>query len=164
MERITFAVVTCSDSCFAGDACDTAGPALADLGTESGWECIGRELVADERVLISAVLVDLAERCGADVVFTTGGTGLAPRDVTPEATLDVAERLVPGIAEAIRAGSARFTTRAMLGRGVAAVLGKTLIINLPGSEKAVRESFEIVVEVLPHAVRMMRGEGHCKPE
>jgi molybdenum cofactor synthesis domain-containing protein len=161
--RDTFAVLTCSDSCFAGQACDTAGPALVELGQAAGWECLGSELVADDRAAISAALVSMADR-GASLVFTTGGTGLGPRDITPEATIDVAERLAPGIAEAIRSGSARFTSRAMLSRGVAALRGETLIINLPGSEKAVRESFGIVAEVLPHALRMMRGEGHCKRE
>jgi molybdenum cofactor synthesis domain-containing protein len=161
--RDTFAVLTCSDSCFAGQARDTAGPALVELGQLAGWECLGSELVADDRAAISAALVGLADR-GASIIFTTGGTGLGPRDVTPEATLDVAERLAPGIAEAIRSGSARFTPRAMLSRGVAVLRSETLIINLPGSETAVRESFGIVAEVLPHALRMIRGEGHCKRE
>jgi len=160
--RITFAVLTCSDTCSAGEGRDTAGPALVELGEAEGWECVGAEIVPDDRERIATALIDLADRRGASVVFSAGGTGFSPRDVTPEATLDVAERVAPGIAEALRAGSAQFTNRAMLSRGVAVLRGSSLIVNFPGSENAVRESFGLIVDIVPHAVRMMLGEGHCK--
>ena len=107
-----------------------------------------------------AALVEMADAVGCDVVLTTGGTGVGPRDVAPEATLKTCDREVPGIADAIRAGSLAITSRAMLSRGVAAQRGRTLVINLPGSEKGARESFSIVADVLEHAVEMMAGGGH----
>lgn len=102
-------------------------------------------------------LCELADQCGADVVLTTGGTGFAPRDVTPEATKAVIEKEAPGIAEAIRAKSLEITPRAMLSRAVSGIRGKTLIINLPGSPKAVRECIDVVLPVLPHAVETLSG-------
>jgi molybdenum cofactor synthesis domain-containing protein len=164
MNGLSFAVLTCSDAFAAGESPDTAGPALVSLGEALGWELTGYEVVVNERARISAALVDLADQHGANLVLTTGGTGLGPKDVTPEATLDVADREVPGIAEAIRVGSAQFTKRAMLSRGVAVQRGSSLIVNLPGSEQSARESFELIADSMPSAVRMTLGEGKCKTE
>lgn len=119
-------------------------------------------MLPDERNQIAATLMKLCDDNEADVVFTSGGTGFTPRDVTPEATMDVVERLVPGIPEAIRAHSMRITNRAMLSRGTAGLRGRTLIINLPGSPKAVRECMEVILPVLSHAVETLRGvSGDC---
>ena len=114
----------------------------------------------DEQDVIARELVSLCDDGTCDLVFTTGGTGLGPRDVTPEATLSVCERLAPGLAEVMRAESLKKTRNAVLSRAVAGLRGSTLIINLPGSPKAVRECVEILLDILPHAVEMMRGGGH----
>jgi len=151
-------VLTCSDT--RGEAEDTAGKALIGLCEERGWELVGYQVVPDDRSAIGAALTEMADDAGADVILTCGGTGLSLRDVTPEATRDVASRDVPGIAEHIRAESLVVTQRAMLSRAVAAQRGTTLIINLPGSEKAARESFGFVSDQLEHAVSMIAGGGH----
>lgn len=117
-------------------------------------------VTTDERSLIAQAIVSACGRFEADVVITCGGTGLSPRDVTPEATEDVCDRPVPGIAEGMRAYSMKFTNRAMLSRAMCMQRGKTLVINFPGSEKAVRENWEAVNEVLEHALAMMDGQGH----
>ncbi len=139
---------------------DTAGAALHQLCEERGWGIVVYHLVPDERDRITEMLVGMADVDRCDVVLTAGGTGLGPRDVTPEATIEVSDRLVPGIAEAIRAESLTITKRAMLSRATAGARGRTLIVNLPGSEKAVREAFAIVADQLEHAVEMMAGGGH----
>lgn len=148
-------IICVSDRCFAGQTEDLSGAAIkecvGDLADETSYR-----LVPDERDMISKAITDLCkERC--DVVFTTGGTGFAPRDVTPEATLAVIERQTPGISESIRAKSLEITSRAMLSRAVSGIIGKTLVINLPGSPKAVRESVSVVLPILPHAVETMSG-------
>lgn len=160
MRPLTVAIVTCSDSRFAGEAEDTAGPALAEQVVALGWQVVASRLVPDDRAGISAAIVELADEVGADVVLTTGGTGFAPRDVTPEATLDVCDRNAPGIAEAIRASSMQVTRRAMLSRGAAALRGSTLVINLPGSHKGALECFGFVADQLEHAIAMVEGGGH----
>jgi molybdenum cofactor synthesis domain-containing protein len=149
-------ILTVSDRGSRGERADTSGAAARELVVGSGGEVVRTAIVADERAQIAARLREWCEE-GLDLILTTGGTGLAARDVTPEATLDVAERLAPGIAEAMRAEGLRHTQRAMLSRAVAAVRGSTLIVNLPGSEKGVRESLGAVIEVLPHAVELLRG-------
>jgi molybdenum cofactor synthesis domain-containing protein len=157
MADIRFGVLTCSDT--RGEAEDTAGQALAQLITERGWGVESYQVCPDECDTIQAAIVAMAE-AGVDVVLTCGGTGLGPRDVTPEATLEVADRVVPGIAEHIRAESLKITGRAMLSRATAAARGRTLIVNLPGSEKAARQCFGFVADQFEHAVDMMRGGGH----
>lgn len=152
------AVLTCSDT--RSEADDTAAAALRDLIAERGWEVAGYRICPDEEPCIAEALMDLADVHGADVILTCGGTGLGPRDITPEVTERVAGRKAPGIAEHIRARSLEVTPRAMLSRGTAGVRGTTLIINLPGSEKAARESFAFVADQLEHAVEMMAGGGH----
>lgn len=160
MARLRIAVITCSDTRARREAEDTAGPALVGLCEARGWDVVGYRIEPDDRDAIALAIVDAADHDRADVVLTCGGTGLGPRDVTPEATRDVCPRDVPGIAEAIRAGSMAITRRAMLSRAVAAQRGTTLVINLPGSEKAAREAFELIAGELEHAVEMMAGEGH----
>jgi molybdopterin adenylyltransferase len=152
------AVVTLSDKASVGLRADASGPTLRDLLLQLGAE-VGEPLVIpDERELIERTLIDLADSGEIDLVLTTGGTGLAPRDVTPEATLAVADRLAPGFAEAMRAASLQVTPHAMLSRAVSAVRKKTIIINMPGSPKACREHFAVVAPALSHAVETLRGE------
>lgn len=155
---LTFAIITCSDS--RSEAEDTAGALLKERIAAEGWKCASYELVRDERADIAAAIVKAADIPEVDVVLTCGGTGLSLRDVTPEATRDVCEREVPGIAEGMRAYSLSITPRAMLSRALCMQRGRTLVINLPGSKKAAQENWEGVAEVLPHAVSMMAGEGH----
>lgn len=155
---ITFAIITCSDTRTLAE--DAAGLALEELVQAAGWTVASHVVVKDERESIAAAIVEAADAAHADVVLTCGGTGLSLRDVTPEATQDVCERNVPGIAEAMRAYSLQKTKRAMLSRAVVMQRGSTLVINLPGSEKAARENWEAVADQLEHAVKMTAGGGH----
>jgi len=157
MADLKVAVLTCSDT--RGEAEDSAGRGLSELIAERGWTLSGYQVVPDDKLRIETALVEMAD-AGADVILTCGGTGLGPRDVTPEATLDVCDRLVPGIAEHIRAESLKLTGRAMLSRATAAARGTTLVVNLPGSEKAARECFGFVADQFEHAAKMMAGGGH----
>lgn len=151
-----FGIVCVSDRCFRKECEDKSGPAIAESVKALCGESVYR-LVPDVKIMIAKALCELADGENCDVIFTTGGTGFAPRDVTPEATRAVIEKEVPGISEAIRARSLEITDRAMLSRAVSGIRGKTLIINLPGSPKAVRESIEVVLPVLPHAVETLSG-------
>ena len=148
-------VLTVSDRCSRGEAEDKSGPLISTILADAETVCY--RCVPDERDVIAAALTEMCDDLHSDVVFTTGGTGFAPRDVTPEATKDVIEREVPGIPEAIRAESLKITPKAMLSRATAGIRGKTLIINLPGSPKAVRESLAVVVPVLDHALETLSG-------
>lgn len=156
MKKMNFAVVCASDRCSRNECEDKSGPLISSLVSPLG-ETIYYVVVPDEVEIIAGELKKICDEIKADVVFTTGGTGFAPRDVTPEATKNVVEKEVPGIPEAIRAKSLEITPKAMLSRATAGIRGKTLIINLPGSPKAVGESLEIVLPVLPHAVETMQG-------
>ena len=158
MAELRFAIVTCSDTRSIEE--DTAGAALEALIVENGWECASRVIVRDERADISAAIVEACDTIDADIVLTCGGSGLSLRDVTPEATQDVCDRNVPGIAEAMRAHSLAITPYAMLSRAVCMQRGRCLVINMPGSEKAARENWEAITCVLPHATKMMAGGGH----
>ena len=149
-------VLTVSDRCSKGETEDKSGPLIAELMGKSA-EVVCCRCVPDERAQIEAALTELCDAQKSDVVFTTGGTGCAPRDVTPEATRAVIEKEVPGIPEAIRAESLKITPRAMLSRAAAGIRGQTLIVNLPGSPKAVRESLAVVLPVLDHAVETLSG-------
>ena len=151
-----FGVICVSDRCSKGLCQDKSGPLISELLAPLG-ETSFYEIVPDEKILISLSLIKGCDNTDADVIFTTGGTGLAPRDVTPEATKAVIERDVPGISEAIRQKSLEITPKAMLSRAVSGIRGQTLIINLPGSPKAVKEALEIVMPVLPHAVETLTG-------
>ena len=151
------AVITLSDRCAAGEREDKSGPAIVERLQQAGYEIIETLLLPDDQAALEKELRRLCDQRRPDLILTTGGTGFSPRDVTPEATLAVAQRQAPGIAEAIRAASMRITPRAMLGRGVAVIRGKTLIINLPGSPKACHESMDVFLDQMPHALTLLRG-------
>ncbi len=156
---ITAAVLTLSDKGSRGERTDESGPAIAEALKGLG-EIKYYDILPDERELIKDRLLFYAGK--VDLILTTGGTGLSPRDVTPEATLDVIDREIPGIAEAMRAESLKKTRNAMLSRAVAGVTGQTLIINLPGSPRAVRENLAVIIDALPHAVEKIKGDpGDC---
>lgn len=157
-EPIAFAIITCSDTRSMKE--DTAGAALEQLIAENGWTCLDHVVVRDERPLIGDAIVRACDELNADIVLTCGGSGLSLRDVTPDATQDVCDRNVPGIAEAMRAHSLAITPYAMLSRALCMQRGRHIVINLPGSEKAARENWDGVVAALPHAVKMMGGGGH----
>ena len=151
------AVITLSDKGAAGERKDESGPAIAARLRENGYEVVETILLADDRERLEKTLIRLADQRQLDLILTTGGTGFSLRDITPEATLAVAHRQAPGIAEAIRAASMNITPRAMLGRGVSVIRGKTLIINLPGSPKACQESMDVFLDTIPHAMGLLRG-------
>jgi molybdopterin adenylyltransferase len=158
------AILTVSTSTAAGDGEDISGPALADAAAGAGFDVAARDVVADERVAIEDWLRGRVAD-GVELILTTGGTGLTPDDVTPEATLAVIEREVPGLAEAMRAESLKYTPMSMLSRAVTGVAGGSLIINFPGSPKAITQLFPVVEPVLKHAVATLhrengKGRGH----
>jgi len=157
---IKVAILTVSDSSAAGKREDLSGPAIRAALPADSFEVCEYGIVPDDRQAIEQQLVHFADELKVDIVLTTGGTGLGPRDVTPEATAEVCQRPVPGLAEVIRAEGLKKTRNAMLSRGTAGLRSSTLIINLPGSPKAVTESLEAIVGVLPHATDMMLGGGH----
>jgi molybdenum cofactor synthesis domain-containing protein len=152
------AVITLSDKGARGEREDTSGPAVAERLRAGGYEVVEQLLLADEPQALQRELIRLADQRQLDLILTTGGTGFGPRDCTPEATLAVATRNAPGIAEAIRAASMRITPRAMLSRAASVIRGKTLIVNLPGSPKACMESMDVFLDVIPHALGLLRGE------
>ena len=157
---IKVAILTISDSCARAKRDDLSGQTIKDMLPEDKFEVCEKTIIPDDYETITKTLRRFADEQKAQVVLTTGGTGLGPRDVTPEATTAVCDRRVPGLSEILRCESYKKTPNAMLSRGVSAMRDNTLIINLPGSPKAVRECMEIIIEVLPHAVDMIRGGGH----
>ena len=162
---IRASVITASTKGARGERLDESGPAMREMLEASGAEVVSSALVVDDvNAIASAIRGAIAK--GANVVLTTGGTGLSPNDVTPEATRKVIEREIPGIAEAIRARSLAKTPHGMISRGIAGSVGSTLVVNLPGSPRAVRESLEVLLPVLPHAVELLAGEsgegGHAR--
>ena len=152
-------IVTLSDKGAAGEREDKSGAVIMEILEAAGYEVAAQSLLPDEGEALKKELIRLSDQVQCDLVLTTGGTGFSRRDVTPEATMAVAERNAPGIAEAIRACSMTVTKRAMLSRGVSVIRGGTLIINLPGSPKAVRESLEYVLDTLPHGLDILSGRG-----
>jgi len=157
MEPIRAGVVTVSDKGYAGEREDSSGPLLANLLRKMGATVESQTIVPDERTEIERELIRLADESRLDLVVTTGGTGPAPRDVTPEATQAVIEREMPGLAELLRFEGYRKTPLAIISRGVAGIRGGTLIVNLPGSPRAVREGMETLAPILPHAIKMLQG-------
>lgn len=151
------AVLTVSDRSFRGERPDGGGPLVAELLEKAGYAVTKRAAVPDEQPQIEAALRELADAGDVQLLVTTGGTGFAPRDVTPEATLAVCEKLVPGIPEAMRYASLRITPRAMLSRAQAGIRGGTLIVNLPGSPRAARENLEAVLPALEHGLELLTG-------
>ncbi len=152
---IRVAILTVSDSAARGEQEDVSGPTLARLVEAQGMVLVAAEIVGDERAEIAAWLQRWAPQ--ADLLFTCGGTGLGPRDVTPEATLEVIECQVPGIAEALRAASLAHTPHAMLSRAVAGLIRSALVVNLPGSPRAVAQQFQVLAPALAHAVELLHG-------
>ncbi|MHC4482992.1 MAG: MogA/MoaB family molybdenum cofactor biosynthesis protein [Planctomycetota bacterium] len=157
---IKVAVLTVSDSCAQGRREDLSGQTIKEILEKGGSQILEKRIVADDRASIARELMYFSDEAGVDVVLTTGGTGLGPRDVTPEATESVCERVVPGLSEIIRLRGWEKTKNAVLSRATAGIRKSTLIINLPGSPKGVKESLQIVLDILPHAVEMLHGRGH----
>ncbi len=158
MSKARYAILTVSDKGSRGEREDRGGPVIQGVVEELGGEVAAYEIVPDEKEQIKARIVAWVDQLRVDVVVTTGGTGIAPRDVTPAATLEVIDYEVPGLAEAMRAESLKKTPNAMLSRMVAGVRGRTLVVNLPGSPRAVQECLDVIRPALPHAVETLRGE------
>lgn len=152
------AILVCSDRAFSGERPDQSGPLLVQRMRELGWVVSGSEVCPDDSRAITKWLQEQLKLCKYDLILTCGGTGLAERDITPEATLQIIERRVPGIEEAMRSASLAVTPHAMLSRAVAGTAGQTLIINLPGSPKGALENLNAIKAALPHAVQLLRGE------
>ena len=160
MKRV--AIITSSDMGFQGKREDLSGPAIKEIAEREGYQVVSMDILPDDRAMLSRRMAEIADENQAELILTTGGTGFSPRDVMPEATEDITERKVPGIPEAIRAYSMTITKRAMLSRATAGIRKKTLIINLPGSPKAVKESLEYIIGALGHGIEIMTGEaGNC---
>lgn len=155
---IRFGILTLSDRSSRGERADSSGPALAILIQAEGWSVVKQALLPDQETAIREMLASWADSGEMDVILTTGGTGFAPRDVTPEATRAIIDREAPGLAEAMRAASLKVTPHAMLSRIVTGIRRKTLIINLPGSPKGAVENLQVVVSVLPHAVQLLQED------
>lgn len=153
----TATVITVSDKGFRGEREDTAGPLAVEMLKSAGYQVIKTELVPDEQPMIEDALIRHADQLHAALVVTSGGTGFSKRDITPEATIAVCERMTPGIPEAMRAACLPITNRAMLSRAAAGIRGETLIVNLPGSPKAVKENFQAVLPALEHGLAMLLG-------
>lgn len=160
--NLRFGILTVSDRSSRGERSDESGPALVELVKERNWQVVRRDIVPDELEAIKSLMSSWADSGEIDVLLTTGGTGFAPRDVTPEATRSIVERLTPGLDEATRAASLKITPYAMLSRAISGIRKRTLIINLPGSPKGAGENFREIIPVLEHAVKLLREEeaGH----
>ena len=159
---IKLCILTASDKGHAGERIDRSGKVIMEMAAEMDARVVDYAIVPDERSAISEALIRMSDQMEADLILTTGGTGFSPRDVTPEATMDVIDRQVPGIPEAMRMKSLQITPKAMLSRASAGIRNKTLIINLPGSPKAVKECLEVIIPVLPHGLQILKGQaGEC---
>lgn len=160
MAFIEIAVLTSSDRCSRGEAEDLSGRLIGELVKGIGGRVAAYDIVPDEIPAIKEKLLHYCDRLAVDVVITTGGTGFSRRDVTPEATLQVIERNIPGLPELMRAEGLKKTKKAALSRGICGIRGNTIVINLPGSPKAVKENLEAVLDLIPHSLEMLRGGGH----
>lgn len=156
MKRV--AIITSSDTGYRGEREDLSGPVIREIVEEAGYDTVLMEVLPDDREMLSKRMAEIADSSAAELILTTGGTGFSQRDVMPEATEDIIERRVPGIPEAMRAYSMTITKRAMLSRATAGIRKGTLIINLPGSPKAVRESLEYIIDALGHGIEILTGE------
>ncbi len=156
MKRV--AIITSSDTGYRGEREDLSGPVIREITEKAGYETVLMEILPDDRDMLSRRMAEIADGGAAELILTTGGTGFSQRDVMPEATEDIIERRVPGIPEAMRAYSMTITKRAMLSRATAGIRKGTLIINLPGSPKAVRESLEYIIDALGHGIEILTGE------
>lgn len=156
MKRV--AIITASDSGYSGEREDKSAPVIEEIVQKENYAVVKKLLLPDDKAMLAKAMQEIADNGEADLILTTGGTGFAPRDVMPEATLLVAEKVVPGIPEAMRAYSMQFTKRAMLSRSAAAIRKKTLIINMPGSPKAVRECLEYIISELNHGLEILLEE------
>lgn len=156
--NLRFAILTVSDRSWRGERADASGPALEEAIRSQGWIVVHREVLPDELPILQERLISWADGGDIDVILTTGGTGFSPRDVTPEATQAVIQRSAPGLAEAMRAYSLKFTPHAMLSRATAGIRGRTLIVNLPGSPKGAIENLGVILPVLQHAIDLLRGD------
>lgn len=154
------AVLTVSDKCSRGEREDESGKIIIEMIKSIGGEVVSYDIITDEIDLIKKKLLFYCNNLKADFVFTTGGTGFGPRDVTPEATSEIAEKLIPGIPELIRAEGLKKTKNAALSRAISAIRKSSVIINLPGSPKGVRESLSVILDLIPHALDMLKGAGH----
>ena len=159
----TLGVLTVSTAGFHGQREDTSGKAIQEILAPPEYECLKYEVVSDEREMIADRLTRWADEDSLDLIITTGGTGVAPRDVTPEACLSVIDKEVPGLAEVMRSRTLEKTPMAMLSRSVAGIRGRTLIVTLPGSPRGVRECLEVIQAVLPHALELLRDEAKGHP-
>lgn len=160
MKRV--AIITSSDMGFQGKREDLSGPAIKEIAEREGYQVVSMDILPDDRAMLSRRMAEIADENQAELILTTGGTGFSPRDVMPEATEDITERKVPGIPEAIRAYSMTITKRAMLIRGASAIRGQSLIVNLPGSPKAVEESLTYILDSLEHGMDILLGrDGEC---
>jgi molybdopterin adenylyltransferase len=155
---IRTAIITLSDKGAAGEREDESGTVIREMMSGIGANVVHYEVLPDEKVLIVETLRRLSDSCSIDLILTTGGTGVAPRDVTPEATRAVIDRDLPGMAEAMRAESLRKTPHAMISRAVTGIRRQTLIVNLPGSPRAVRENLAVILPALPHAIEKIKGD------
>jgi molybdenum cofactor synthesis domain-containing protein len=158
MAQIHAVIITASDACARGEREDKSGEFLVQLLTELGAHIVAKEILSDDLEPLSDKLREYADRPDVNLIVTTGGTGFGPRDNTPEATLQVIERAAPGLAEAMRIETLKNTPMAMISRGVSGIRSATLIVNLPGSPKAVRESFEVIRPVLNHVIDLLAGD------
>lgn len=156
--NIRVAILTVSDRSARGERPDLSGPALAGLAREQGWVVVRTSVLPDDLEALRATLADWADRGDLDLILATGGTGFAPRDVTPEAARAVIERLTPGLDEVMRAAGLRVTPHAMLSRAVSGIRGRTLILTLPGSPKGAVESLQAILPALPHAIGLLRDD------
>ena len=152
------AIITSSDSGYRGEREDLSSPAIREILEREGYQVVSMEILPDDRTMLGEKMKEIADNGLAELILTTGGTGFSQRDVMPEATEDIIERRVPGIPEAMRAYSMTITRRAMLSRAAAGIRKKTLIINLPGSPKAVKESLEYIIGALDHGIEILTGE------